>query len=178
MAKMGYAQRIRVRMAELQKVISDAQAELSELEVAERVLERLASDQDEDADVGARKARSAREPTIADMAVKFLGDVGPMTTAELLDHMRENWREDLGDTTLTSTLSRTKNAGRIEYGDGRWRVADGSPKENEPPEGGSEAGEGDASPDTRDEDPFAIFAQTPARRPADPALHSGREGGD
>lgn len=177
MARISYAQRIKLRAAELRKVIADAQMELDELEVAERVIERLAADQDDDQDTGQRQQRSTKEPTIGDMAVKFLGEVGPMATAQLLEHMRENWREDLGDTTLTSTLSRTKNAGRIDYHDGRWHVAGSSPKENEPPKGGSETEEVTAS--SKPGRPLVMPGMfTIAPQAADPALHSGREGGD
>lgn len=148
MAKTGYAQRIRSRIAELRKIIDVAEAELSELEVAERVIERLSIDQDEHQDVVVRAERRTKEPTIADMAIKYLVEVGPMATAQLLEHMRENWRDDLADTTLTSTLSRTKNAGRIDYRDGRWMAADSqSTKKNEPPLGDSETEEADNSSD-------------------------------
>lgn len=140
MSRAGYAQRIRSRAAELREIISEAQAELNELEVAERVLNRLASDQDETQDEVPRRTRRTKEPTIADMAVRFLADVGPMATSQLLEHMRENWRADLGDTTLTSTLSRTKNAGRIDYKDGLWVVpSDESSHENEEAAVSSEA---------------------------------------
>jgi hypothetical protein len=153
MAKTGYAQRIRARAGELRQIIKDAQAELDELEVAERVLERLAADQDEDQDIVPRQPRRTKEPTIADMAVKFLRDVGPMATAQLLEHMRENWREDLADTTLTSTLSRAKNAGRIDYKDGLWLAPDDSPKENEEAAASSEANAGGAHDTSGAQDP-------------------------
>jgi len=180
MAKMGYAQRIRYRAAELRKLIDEAQAELDELEVAERVIERLAADQDDDQDSVARGARRTREPTIGDMAVKFLAEVGPMSTGQLLDHMREHWREDLGDTTLTSTLSRTKNAGRIDYKDGLWLVpVVDRRKENEPPVGGSEVEEVRASSDLLNPATPGDAGDSPMpTHAADPALHSGREGGD
>ena len=153
MAKTGYAQRIRARAGELRQIIKDAQAELDELEVAERVLERLAADQDEDQDVAFRQSRRTKEPTIADMAVKFLRDVGPMATAQLLEHMREYWREDLADTTLTSTLSRAKNAGRIDYRDGLWLAPDDSRKENEGAAASSEANAGGVTTTSGAQDP-------------------------
>jgi hypothetical protein len=140
MAKTGYAQRIRSRVNELRTIIAEAQAELDELEVAERVLERLAADQTDDPDDVGRVARRTKEPTIADMAVRFLSEVGPMATPDLLSHMRANWREDLADTTLTSTLSRTKHTGRIGYADGKWfAVNDDAPEENEAAAATSEA---------------------------------------
>mgnify|MGYP005840512789 CR=1 FL=1 len=179
MTKTGYAQRIRARAEELRKIIADAQSELAELDVAERVIERLSSDQDDDQDVALRSYRRTREPTIADMAVKFLGEFGPMATAQLLDHMRENWREDLGSTTLTSTLSRTKNAGRIDYRDGLWRAVEGDhTKKDEPPEGGPQkTGEVAASPDPGSKLGMpGIF--TDAYVGSQPAPRSGGEGGD
>lgn len=131
MAKSGYAQRIRARVQELRSIINEAQAELVELEVAERVLERLSADQASEQDVVAREVGSAKKPTIADMVVSFLSEVGPMATPQLLEHMREHWREDLGETTLASTLSRTKAAGRIDQQDGLWLVpVDNGPNRN------------------------------------------------
>ena len=143
MSRSGYAQRIRARANELRQIIADAQAELDELEVAERVLNRLTADQDETQDQAPRRVRHTKEPTIADMAVKFLGEVGPMATNQLLEHMRQNWRDDLRDTTLTSTLSRTKNAGRIKYEDGMWHVAN-STEDPDPQKTPADAGEGEA----------------------------------
>lgn len=130
MSKAGYAQRIRARANELRKIIATAQAELNELEVAERVIERLAVDQPETQDFAQLVSRRTKEPTIGDMAVKFLQEIGPLATPQLLEHMREHWRADLGDTTLTSTLSRTKNAGRIDYREGMWHAVE-APKQNE-----------------------------------------------
>jgi len=176
MSRSGYAQRIKSRANELRQIITEAQAELEELEVAERVLDRLAADQGQPQDEVPRQTRRTKEPTIADMAVKFLADVGPMATAQLLEHMRENWRKDLGDTTLTSTLSRTKNAGRIDYRDGRWHAAESNDvKKNEPPQGGpQDTGEGDASPEPGIMP--GIFTYAEAGR--GPAPHEGGEGGD
>jgi hypothetical protein len=127
-------------------MIAEAQAELDELEVAERVLERLSNDQDDDQDDVSQGRGRTREPTIADMAVKFLSEAGPLTTTELLEQMRANWRDDLGDTTLTSTLSRTKNAGRIAYSDGKWIATNANGlNENEVSAEASEANAGGAS---------------------------------
>lgn len=179
MSRSGYAQRIKSRANELRQTISDAQAELEELEIAERVLDRLAADQGQTQDEVPRQTRRTKEPTIADMAVKFLTDVGPLATAQLLEHMRENWRKDLGDTTLTSTLSRTKNAGRIDYRDGLWCVAEeNSAEKNEPPEGGPpNTGEVAASPDPGG--PLGMPGTfTYADTGSGPPPHEGGEGGD
>ena len=146
MAKTGYAQRIRERAAELRAMINAAQTELAELEVAERVLERLATDAVDDQNMGSDAGRRTKEPTIADMAVKLLTQKGPLATSDLLDYMREIWRPDLGDTTLTSTLSRTKNAGRIDLRDGKWFVpVDVARNENSGPAAPEEAKAEDAS---------------------------------
>ncbi len=129
--KAGYTQRIRERAQELQAVIAAAQAELTELQVAERVLRRLSSDADESQHHVSSGGLRTKDATIADMIVQSLSEAGPMTKADLLLHLRANWREDLGETTLVSTLSRTKNAGRITLNNGVWTVAGyESPNEN------------------------------------------------
>lgn len=154
MSRLGYQQRIKVRAEELRKVIAASQAELVELEVAERVLGRLAAggDQHDDPDVVSGQPNRDREPTIADMAVRYLEEIGPLSSQRLLEHMQENWRPDLAATTLTSTLSRTRRTGKVVFKDGMWRITsngdEGSPNENEPPEGGSEAEEVGASSDS------------------------------
>lgn len=126
MSRSGYQTRIRTRMGELRAIISAAQNELAELEVAERVLERLSEGSGGLAlpmqDVVVSAPRAFKEPTVADAAIQALRERGAMNSADLLNHLHVTWRADLAQTTLTSTLSRTKKEGRVVYEDGLWSV--------------------------------------------------------
>lgn len=138
MSKLGYAQRIKQRIAELQALIKRSEAELHELQVAERVLSRLgASGDDNGADDGQSRHPTTKGgvATVADMAVAKLQEYGPKDTPELLQLLQAEWRSDLQQTTLSSTLSRAKAAGRISHVGGKWYAID---QMQEPPEGGSQ----------------------------------------
>lgn len=124
MSRPGYQQRIKLRVVELRQRIATDQAELQELEVAERVLERLTgSAMEHDGftqDVDNKPTTSTKEPTVADVAVRVLEEFGPLNSNDLLQKMQESWRTDLAQTTLASTLSRTKKEGRVVYDSGLW----------------------------------------------------------
>ena len=138
MSRIGYSQRIRQRIAQLEAAIVDAQSELDELRVAERVLGRLGSiNADEEQPVGPSRASTTTSGhlTVADKAVDALTRHGPLDTLSLLAILQAEWRPDLQQTTLSSTLSRTKALGRIAHEDGKWCAP--SIKNEEPPEGGS-----------------------------------------
>lgn len=121
MSRTSYQTRIRNRAAELRNLIAHAQAELRELEVAEKVLERLAAGEASEAqDDAVPGERTTREPTVADMAIKTLNEFGPMSSTDLLETLQGTWRPDLAQTTLTSTLSRTKREGRLAFENGMW----------------------------------------------------------
>ncbi|MCZ8080312.1 MAG: hypothetical protein O9289_17425 [Rhodobacteraceae bacterium] len=113
-------------MGELRAIIATAQTELAELEVAERVLERLADGGGGSPlpmqDVVVPAPRVSKEPTVAEAAIYGLRTRGPMNSADLLSYLHVTWRDDLAQTTLTSTLSRTKKEGRLVYEDGMWSV--------------------------------------------------------
>jgi hypothetical protein len=124
MSKIGYAQRIKLRTAELENLIASASRELEELRVAERVLARLGGLSDEKGpEDGHDRTSTTRDMTVADAAVDLLGRNGPMDTITLLSTMQREWRPDLQQTTLSSTLSRTKAQGRVVQIDGKWQVA-------------------------------------------------------
>ena len=115
---------IKRRAAELEAVIKSSQAELDELRVALRVFERLlpeAKDKGEDDGSGTSIAARSSGVTVGSMAVAMIEQHGPIDTSALLDLLRRNWREDLQQTTLSSTLSRQKSAGLIDRVDGKWR---------------------------------------------------------
>ena len=150
MAKLGYAQRIKGRIQELEAVLSRAHAELDELRIAERVLGRLGNeDEQKGPDDGQPRASTTKEGTVADMAIAALNLYGPADTQTILDHLQRTWRADLKQTTLASTLSRTKGEGRLVVIDGKWQAA-GQTKE--PPEGGSHEIGGDAETSFADSD--------------------------
>ena len=137
MAKLGYTQRIRSRIQQLEATISAAQVELDELRVAERVLGRLGSeDESKGPDDGQSGTHTTKEGTVADMAIAALTQYGPADTLTILAYLQKNWRSDLKQTTLASTMSRAKGEGRIFVVDGKWHVAS---QRKEPPLGGSQA---------------------------------------
>lgn len=137
MAKLGYAQRIKSRIQQLEATITAAQAELDELRIAERVLGRLGNEEEQKGpDDGQPGTATAREGTIADMAIAALIQYGPADTLVILGYLQRTWRADLKQTTLASTLSRVKGEGRLVVIDGKWQVAS---QTKEPPEGGSQA---------------------------------------
>lgn len=137
MAKVGYTQRIKTRIQQLEAQIAVAQAELDELRVAERVLGRLGSDDDvKGPDDGQSGTATTKEGTVADMAVAAISKDGPADTQTILRLLQQNWRADLKQTTLASTLSRAKGDGRVFVVDGKWHVAS---QTKEPPFGGSQA---------------------------------------
>jgi hypothetical protein len=124
MSKLGYLPRIKLRVAELERMIQSAQAELDDLKVAERVLSAFSVSTDEKGpDDGQSRTSTASGSTVADVAVNLLSIEGPMDTMLLLNRMQETWRPDLKQTTLASTLSRIKGDGRITSFDGKWRVS-------------------------------------------------------
>jgi hypothetical protein len=130
MSKVGYQTRIKARIAELRSVINDAQSELHDLEVAERVLERLADSApavyNQSAsviDVVPKRSSPTRGGnTVADQAMKVLIANDPMTTVDLLQRLQMTWRADLAQTTLASTLSRMSKDELIVNERGLWRA--------------------------------------------------------
>lgn len=153
MAKLGYAQRIKSRIQQLDAMIKAVQLELDELRVAERVLGRLGNEDDQKGpDDGQHGTSTTRDGTVAEMAIASLIEIGPSSTATLLQHLQQTWREDLKQTTLASTLSRTKGEGQVFVVDGKWSAAPGI---KEPPVGGpsligSDVDASDADVDTTD----------------------------
>lgn len=130
MSKAGYQTRIKLRIAELRDVIAAAELELRELEVAERVIERLggggsAGDQDKAQVVGPRPSGASGGETVADRAIGMLRREGPMSSSDLLRRLQETWRPDLAQTTLSSTLSRiSKKGGKVVNEGGAWSATD------------------------------------------------------
>ena len=137
MAKIGYAQRIKSRIQQLEAMIKAAQVELDELRIAERVLVRLGNEEEQkEPDDGQSGTSTTKDGTVADMAIAALAHYGPADTLTILRHLQQTWRADLKQTTLASTLSRTKGEGRLVAIDGKWQVVG---QTREPPRGGSQA---------------------------------------
>ena len=128
MSRSGYATRIKMRIFELQKIIDAAQSELQDLEVAQRVLDRLGDNAEPSflplPDAGTKRKDTAKHRTIADVAIETLRENGPKSSSELLEIMQQQWRPDLALTTLTSTLSRIGKDGAVKHVNGLWQLPD------------------------------------------------------
>ncbi|WP_298215677.1 hypothetical protein [Acidocella sp.] len=138
MAKAPFPIRVRARINELEKMIKTAQAELDELRVAERVLNRLASDgceENEDVTSPENKAKPAQDrgDTIGSRIVGLLEAEGAMTTADILKKLQDNWRADLTLATVSSTLTRTKAQNLIVKIDDKWDTPKREEGANEAP---------------------------------------------
>lgn len=128
MSRSGYAARIRVRILELKKIIEAAQSELKDLEVAQRVLDRLGDNAEPSymlpQDVDTKLNETSKHRTIADVAIETLSEHGPKSSSALLEIMQQQWRPDLALTTLTSTLSRIGKDGSVKHVNGLWQLPD------------------------------------------------------
>lgn len=128
MSRSGYATRIKMRIFELQKIIDAAQSELQDLEVAQRVLDRLGDNAEPSflplPDAGTKPKDTPKHRTIADVAIETLRENGPKSSSELLEIMQQQWRPDLALTTLTSTLSRIGKDGAVKHVNGLWQLPD------------------------------------------------------
>lgn len=122
MARTPYAVRLRTRIADVEQQIARLQKELDELRVAERVILRLGGDETDTDRAQSRNfdVHSGRrgKATIASVVIETLQSTGPTDSHSLHAKLRDEWRSDLGFTTLSSTLSRMKRAGQIDA-DGR-----------------------------------------------------------
>ncbi len=137
MSKLGYSQRIKQRILDLESTIASAQTELDELRIAERVLGRLGIVTEEKGpDDGQSRTPTTNGGTVADRAVEALTKLGAMDTPSILSYLQMIWRPDLKHTTLASTLSRIKAEGRIRSVDGKWCVVT---DKKESPEGDSQS---------------------------------------
>ena len=137
MSKLGYSQRIKQRILDLEAQIAASQSELDDLRIAERVLNRLgALNEEKEPDYGQPRTYTTSGGTVADRAIDVLVNNGPMNTGAILAQLQEKWRPDLKQTTLASTLSRVKAEGKIKAVNGQWHVVG---NEKEPLEGGSQS---------------------------------------
>lgn len=121
MAKSSYTTRIKARISELMKIISEANRELEELRVAERVLDRLATEGGDNATEGSDLER-AKEPTIGEVIQEVLRYLGPLDVPSIVDSVNAMRQVPASQATIQSTLSRAKSAGLVENAGGKWRL--------------------------------------------------------
>ena len=160
MRKTSYRTQIKQRISELEAEITELQQELEELRVAERVLDRIAAGgPDDEGDERSNAPQRQKEPTVADKIEEYVGILGPMESSDIHHTLQEEWRPDLQFTTVSSTLSRMKQRGRITNDGKRWLL----PEQEEP----SDAATSDGS--THSSDGGGRFAGAGAR-------HSGPVG--
>jgi hypothetical protein len=138
MSKTPFPIRIRSRIAELERSIVEAQTELDELRVAERVIARLGSTGDMTDQDSIRpsmvKSTTNSAATISSKIVEVLALAGPMNSGQLLMQLQEKWRPDLSFPTVSSTLSRIKAQNLVVKNGDQWSVPqkDEAPSANAP----------------------------------------------
>jgi hypothetical protein len=160
---------INAREADVKAQIKALNDELRELRAAKSAID------------GSTSAPVERSPsnrlTHRDMIVSVLDDrPSGGTSDKVIEWVAEKFGAEISQASISSQLSRAKSDGvvSLEQGTKIWRSAKHTPKENEPPSGGSETEE-DATSSYPSGSLGTFTSATPA---ADPALHSGREGGD
>jgi hypothetical protein len=160
---------INAREAEVKASIKALNEELRELRTAKSAIE----------DSGAQSAErmTSSRMTHRDMIVAVLDDRPEGGTSDkVIQWVHEQFGVDIAQASMSSQLSRAKSDGALtlEQGTKIWRSATHSPKENEPPSGGSEVGRVTALPEPGRMPGMFTYAQ----EAADLAPHGGREGGD
>lgn len=151
MSRSSYSTRIRSRIAELEQQIEAAQSELSELRVAERVLNRLSGPENDDESTPSSAQSPVKEPTISDQIVEILGEDGPLDTQTIFDRVNQARSNSTSLASVQSTLSRVKASGKIGNDGGRWHVVkidapQGDSQTNKAPEGALNYPDGGATP--------------------------------
>lgn len=123
------------RKAEISALIKKLQAELAELEVAERVLLRISGEKKQAPEHVQNKniiipvdTPTKPDKTVAEMAISvleiqdMLDDEG-LTSRQILDEIRGRGMPQLQRTSLTAPLYRLKNAGKIVRVGRRWKLS-------------------------------------------------------
>lgn len=162
------------REAEIKAQIKALNDELRELRAAKSAIDGAGS--------AARDAPGGNRMTHREMIVAAL-DARPEggTSDAVIEWVEKDFGIQISQASISSQLSRAKSDGvvTLETRTKTWRSSKHSVKENEPPKGGSETGEGGTSPYPV-RVPLASLSGivTNASERADPAPRSGREGGD
>lgn len=161
---------IESREVDVKAQIRALQDELRELRAAKSAIDG--------GDHPAKVARGTERMTQRDMIVAVLDDHPEGGTSDkVINWVREQFGVEVSQASISSQLSRAKSDGvlTLEPSTKIWRSAKHSAKKNEPPSGGSETGEAATSPYPGFILPGAL---TSAPERADPAPHSGGDGGD
>lgn len=118
MARVSYISRIRSRAVELEASIKEMERELQELRIAERVIGRLGSEDDED---DASPPKLPKPRTVSDLIADVLTVYGALESRDILDRVRE--RQETTFNTISTTLSRMKDQGLVALDGKNWRLA-------------------------------------------------------
>lgn len=118
MARVSYISRIRSRAVELEASIKEMERELQELRIAERVLGRMGSEDDED---DASQPKAAKPKTVSELIAEVLTVYGALESREILDRVLE--RQETTFNTVSTTLSRMKDQGLVALDGKNWRLA-------------------------------------------------------
>jgi hypothetical protein len=130
MSQQNYADRIRDQIKVVEQRIATLNAELADLRAAQRVIRQLEENSSENHTKGKKRAffmppemaQAIRDNTISSAVIAKLRAHGPMDSGAILDELQKTWRHDLNSSTLLSTLSRMKAAGRIINKDRQWML--------------------------------------------------------
>jgi hypothetical protein len=121
MARQSYNSRIRSRIAELEQEIVARQTELDELKIAERVIDRLGSDEPE-RDDNRDDNIDVRDLTIAKLIILVHSGHGAMESSGVHQRMANEYYRNTTLNTVVSTLSRLKSEGRVTLNGRLWSV--------------------------------------------------------
>jgi hypothetical protein len=124
MARVSYAQRIRLRVKEIEQQLAHLATELEELRVAEKVLGRLGEEADE---LDAHEKGESSNQTISDHIVLVLNTHGRLSSPDLHKVMVEQYRPTLSYNSVGATLSRMRVKGIVDNYDGKWFVVSKAP---------------------------------------------------
>ncbi|MFG1422888.1 hypothetical protein [Roseixanthobacter liquoris] len=100
---------------ELEAGIKEMQRELEELRVAERVIGRLGSEDDDDTPP---VQRAPRARTVGDLILEVLGAYGALESRDIFEKVREI--QDTTFNTVSTTLSRLKDQGLVALEGRLW----------------------------------------------------------
>ncbi|WP_324751928.1 hypothetical protein [Roseovarius sp. Pro17] len=166
-------------IAPLRKDLEDARRALAAIEVAGSTspskTQSLESQGEASSAVPSLSGLTMKELTIKALSEHYKNGA---TAAQLIEYFASEWgRTDILRSSFSPQLSRLKNEGAVKLVGKTWHLQREEVKENEPPEGGSEIEEAATSSYQAGRMTMPGFSPTPSRV-ADPALHSGGEGGE
>ena len=131
MAKISYAQRIQNRIKEIEQQLEQLHSELSDLRVAERVIDRLGVDSSDDIGEKLHHPAASTSVTISDHIIMSLEAAGPMTVPELCDYVAKHYRPEMAFSSVGATLSRMRAKNLVDNQNGKWLVVQTAPPQKE-----------------------------------------------